>query len=432
MFEVLHNTRRLRTSAPNCRLTPLAAGVALCFAGAASAATITVNDPSAFSVAGSCTIVDAVASINQGSLAAGSNCVNSGSAFGTGDTVDLSLLPSPKTITFQSAAGAALTVSKSVTISGSLDGLGPQVTIERGFASPGTRFRLIDTTANLALRGIALHHGHTTVNGGAIQANGLNHPTLTLTNSTVTGNFADGSGGGIYTNGALTLVDSTVVGNTASGANGGGGISASGAQGAVTTNDSTISGNMATNGNAGGIYAYTLAMTNSTVGGNSSSTSGGGVYAQNVTLLFCTIAENMAPFASGVGMGTVLVTPTSTAMATLIYGNNSGSDVDSSNARTLAGDHNLIGSFSHNISPVNTPLSCDPMLDVLADNGGPTQTYALKAGSCAIDAGPVFPPGTIPSDQRGSQYARRVGAATDIGAYEVQKDDRIFYDGFGL
>ena len=84
--------------------------------------------------------------------------------------------------------------------------------------------------------------------------------------------------------------------------------------------------------------------------------------------------------------------------------------------------------------PADT-VGCDPKLDFLTDNGGPTQTQALSVTSCAIDKGPAFPPGTIPSDQRGSHYARRVGSATDIGAYEsipAATNDRIFYDGFGL
>ncbi|WP_223847121.1 T9SS type A sorting domain-containing protein [Hymenobacter montanus] len=53
----------------------------------------------------------------------------------------------------------------------------------------------------------------------------------------------------------------------------------------------------------------------------------------------------------------------------------------------------------------------DPLLSPLANNGGPTQTMALRAGSPAIDAGGSSCPAT---DQRGLV---RVGAC-DIGAYE--------------
>ena len=56
----------------------------------------------------------------------------------------------------------------------------------------------------------------------------------------------------------------------------------------------------------------------------------------------------------------------------------------------------------------------DPKLGPLADNGGPTLTMALVAGSRAIDAGndAVAPP----TDQRG--YPRPAGLTADIGAFE--------------
>jgi hypothetical protein len=59
------------------------------------------------------------------------------------------------------------------------------------------------------------------------------------------------------------------------------------------------------------------------------------------------------------------------------------------------------------------PIFADPLLLPLADNGGPTQTRALQAGSPALDAGN---PATCPSlDQRG--YLRL--GQCDIGAYEL-------------
>jgi hypothetical protein len=57
------------------------------------------------------------------------------------------------------------------------------------------------------------------------------------------------------------------------------------------------------------------------------------------------------------------------------------------------------------------PIHADPRVGPLADNGGPTYTRALLAGSPAIDAGGTGCPET---DQRG---AARVGGC-DIGAFE--------------
>ena len=53
------------------------------------------------------------------------------------------------------------------------------------------------------------------------------------------------------------------------------------------------------------------------------------------------------------------------------------------------------------------------LVDVLADNGGPTLTHALLAGSPAIDAAVAACPAT---DQRG--IARPLGAGCDVGSVE--------------
>ena len=65
-------------------------------------------------------------------------------------------------------------------------------------------------------------------------------------------------------------------------------------------------------------------------------------------------------------------------------------------------------------SPESVILFADPLLGVLADNGGPTQTRAMNTNSPAIDAGNnANCPAT---DQRG--VSRPQGGGCDIGAYE--------------
>ena len=72
------------------------------------------------------------------------------------------------------------------------------------------------------------------------------------------------------------------------------------------------------------------------------------------------------------------------------------------------------GSCSSLTSGVFTrPPEGDRFLGPLADNGGPTQTHALLAGSRAIDAA-VSPCPAV--DQRGT--GRPVGGGCDVGAYE--------------
>ncbi|MCG8653270.1 MAG: Ig-like domain-containing protein [Pirellulales bacterium] len=71
------------------------------------------------------------------------------------------------------------------------------------------------------------------------------------------------------------------------------------------------------------------------------------------------------------------------------------------------------------VDGVNTLVTDgDPLLGPLANNGGPTATHALLAGSPAIDAGSN--PLGFQFDQRGVGFERESGAATDVGAFEVQ------------
>lgn len=138
-------------------------------------------------------------------------------------------------------------------------------------------------------------------NGGGIYNDG---GTLTLTGSTVSGNTANYGGGGIenyYNGGTLTLIGCTVSGNTISGKSGsGGGISNFSTL--ILTN-STVSENTAHSG--GGIdNRGTLTLTNCTVSGNTSSgnsSNGGGIYNRGpLTLINSTISGNSADSGGGI------------------------------------------------------------------------------------------------------------------------------------
>jgi hypothetical protein len=92
---------------------------------------------------------------------------------------------------------------------------------------------------------------------------------------------------------------------------------------------------------------------------------------------------------------------------------------------TITNDgYNLDSGTSCGFGTANNSLSSTaPMLGTLADNGGPTKTHALLAGSPAIDKGNFFGEST---DQRGlvrpSNFVGIVNAAdgSDIGAFELQ------------
>ena len=119
-----------------------------------------------------------------------------------------------------------------------------------------------------------------------------------------------------------------------------------------------------------------------------------------------------------IGVGTVTVTNS------IIAGNidfNDGNDPDLSGGTFTSGGNTLIGDLgsatgftdgvnSDQVGSAGTPI--DPLLGALADNGGPTQTHALLAGSTAINNGEsAVAPLT---DQLGNTRV----ASADIGAFE--------------
>jgi hypothetical protein len=132
--------------------------------------------------------------------------------------------------------------------------------------------------------------------GGGIYNDGSGgSSSLTILNSTVTGNYAYAAGGGIYNaadnvgSAAVSLINSTVHGNTAAynaipiGGGARGGIYNSG--GTVTITNGIVSNNTAGSfgpnfptGNGGGISSYgNLTITDSTISGNQGYLSGGGI-----------------------------------------------------------------------------------------------------------------------------------------------------------
>jgi hypothetical protein len=88
-----------------------------------------------------------------------------------------------------------------------------------------------------------------------------------------------------------------------------------------------------------------------------------------------------------------------------------GNSLPSCEGRVLDAGHDIA------FPDVTCPgANVDPRLAALADNGGPTQTQALEAGSPAIDAVPASSAGCAATDQRG--VSRPQGGGCDIGAYE--------------
>jgi hypothetical protein len=137
-----------------------------------------------------------------------------------------------------------------------------------------------------------------------------------------------------------------------------------------------------------------------------------------VTLTNVTISGNHAQKHRG---GGIFVTwGTLTARNTILWGNTALIEgpqvyIDSSNS-TADIRYSVVESGCPAGSICSNLLTADPMLGVLGDHGGGTQTMPLNAGSSAIDAGEDAT--CTATDQRG--VARPQGSHCDIGAYEAE------------
>jgi parallel beta-helix repeat protein len=280
---------------------------------------------------------------------------------------------------------------------------------------------------DVTISGLTLAGGNANV-GGAIADLGEN---LVLDSVVVTGNVASvdveggGDGGGLWAEGgdgnsmSLTIRDSTISGNIA-GRNGGG-IEIDNAGGPVLIENSTISGNDAVNG--GGISLFSLGdmtILNSTISGNTAGIDGGGLLVGGfygyLSILHTTVADNSA----GVTGGGLFVSPGPVQGRNSIFGDNSPNDLaNDAGGAMFEVAYSLVENSGSStvISNGGNIFGQDPQLGPLADNGGPTRTHLPAPTSPVINAGdPAFtpPPST---DQRG--FARVLNGRIDMGSVEV-------------
>jgi len=242
--------------------------------------------------------------------------------------------------------------------------------------------------------------------------------SVELINSTLSGNIADGYGGGIFNSGTFTITRSSLIGNRAVHTfitYGGGGIAN---EGTLRVISSRLSGNVADcfGCPGGGIYNMAGAVTliNSTLSGNTAR-SGGGVFNQSssgsVTIIHSTLFDNRGPS----GGANLLTFGGPIFLRNSIIANSQLSGNCFANPFLIFNSgHNL--QFPNATCGSTIPIA-DPLLGPLQDNGGPTFTHALLAGSPAIDAIPLAACSAAAADQRG--VTRPQGPACDIGAFEV-------------
>jgi len=280
-------------------------------------------------------------------------------------------------------------------------------------------------TGNDGILGAVFNGGTATIessmisdNHGAVSGGGIHNQsnaTLTLDNSTVSGNAALDGGGGILNLGT-TSIRATTIANNRAGQSGGGILNS--AFSVLGLTNSTISGNTARFG--GGIYNSPEPLPPGLSGGSAvgprARSLGGLVTGTNVTL-----AGNSA---SQQGGG--ILNPDAAARSGTVNLENSivanGPAGRDCSGVVASGGHNLDSDGSCGLGGPGDISNADPLLGPLADNGGPTQTYALLGGSPAIDAGDNI--GCPATDQRGVVRPQNGdgadGAICDIGAFELE------------
>jgi CSLREA domain-containing protein len=332
------------------------------------------------------------------------------------DTVDT--FGTPQTITL---TGGPLAITGNVTIDGpganllTVNNISPAKSV---FTISGNGSRNGHLTVTLS--GLTVSGGQGTLGGAINLSNGNPFTTLNLVDSVFTNNHASSRGGvlgasGPASAGTINIVQSTFSSNSAMA---GGAIDSPGLILNITA--STFAGNRAS-GSGGALSignSKTVAIINSTFSGNAAQA--GGAIASQLGAVFtisnCTFAGN-----SAVQGGAIYNVGSLSLVNTIVAGDSAPFGLDISGSITSLG-HNLIqnplGAF---FLPGPGDISGKAaLLGPLANNGGPTPTMALLAGSPAIDAGSdSLAPAT---DQRGAQRGPAglgAGAHTDIGAYEA-------------
>lgn len=327
------------------------------------------------------------------------------------------------------------------------------------------------------------HGGGAYVGGGAVNITNSTFRSCSATggnsgtgqNGTNAG--ADSGGGGLFSLGNATVTSSTFETNSAKGGTAGnsfgpdcfgahqsgdGGAARGGAilaeAGSAIINTATFAGNSARGGN----------------GGNGGKTNGGGPCAQTshgagglahggaitntnaatLNIKHATISLNNAQagntgvnqgganlpprlVAEGTGGGIRVGAASVTLQNTIIAGNTAANGLGDINGAPTPGPNvdGTISSNGHNLLGVATDAGgfnatgdktgANAMLAALADNGGPTKTMELLAGSAAIDsgvaAGATLDQRSLPRtvDDPGVANAPK-SDATDIGAFERQ------------
>jgi parallel beta-helix repeat protein len=280
-------------------------------------------------------------------------------------------------------------------------GAGARSTVIDGGATGQRVFEITGSATSAGIRGVTIEGGSTSSTGNEPNAGvggGIwldSGSSLILLDSTITGNEADISGGGIDSDGSLQIIRSTIENNNTPGI--GAGIDDFGPS--LLALNSTILGNTAQGDGGGLLLAGPSTLTNDTIANNeaayfTSTGTGGGIAVY-----------------SGSDPHTIYLTNTLLAGNTEERYGNLVADDCSTGIASLG--HNLDDDGTCALTSTGDQSDVDPQLGPV-DTSGPTDVLPLTSSSPAIDAGDDM--ACPPADQIGTP--RPQGAACDIGAYE--------------
>lgn len=281
-------------------------------------------------------------------------------------------------------AGTIALSSGELSVSDSLTVNGPGASVLT--VSAGNASRVFSFTSGTSfLRRLSITRGSATSGGGVANAG-----TLTIESSDFSSCSAV-AGGAIASTGTLTVLNSTIAFNTST-SSGAGLFNDAG--GVISLLNCTISNNSTNGQYGGGIDTLgTLMVSNSTI-------------AYNFAIAGRAISIRNA------GAATVVSTIIASSYSNVVYGMFGAGSIN--NLLQYSGG-GLTNGVNGNI------VGVDPFMSSLGWAGGPTKVWALRDGSPAINKG--VNPSSLATDQRGGIYARQVGAAVDIGAFEFGGDD---------
>ena len=353
-------------------------------------------------------------------------------------------------------AGGALTLSNLVLRSGSAQDKGGLFVVNGGTLSAtdcvlrnssssntgGAVWAGINSTLSLLRCTVSDNDANV---GGAFYLSGASasFDTCVLSNNT-TNNF----GGAVYveksgtTRGSIRLLNCQVNGNRANSIGGAVYIAAETPNGSTgSARNCTFVGN--SSGGNGGAWADGYEATpfsNCSFDGNTAANRGGAIYDFfQLRVANCTFRNNSAPNGSAIGVDngqTRLqnnIFDANGQAASLFFNSGGGGGSYESKGNNIASDGG--GGF---LTQASDRINTAPLVNAPANNGGFVTTLALQSGSPAINGGADTDATDINNngntteslsailitDARGAGFARKVGSAIDVGAFETQATNR--------